>query len=136
MPVYLISPFLGGVGWYLDFGGLAQGRFLWPFFMALFHKQNTAGENPLVRRVAQRGGDLCKTRPRGFKSLRNNFKFYPWFTRLPRQPSPRWPWGLYHSHELPPSPPPGQRANCPIPPRWTVRRALGEVHIPRSPDWL
>jgi hypothetical protein len=26
--------------------------------MALFHKQNSAGENPLVRRVAQRGEDL------------------------------------------------------------------------------
>jgi hypothetical protein len=26
-----------------------------------------------------------------FYPCRNNFKFCPWFTRLPRQPSPRWP---------------------------------------------
>jgi hypothetical protein len=54
--------------------------------MALFHKQNSAGEKPLVRRVAQRGGGgLFKTRlrGRGFKSRRNNFKFYPLLTRLP-----------------------------------------------------
>ena len=31
--------------------------------MALFHKQNSAGEKPLVRRVAQRGGAYVK---RGF----------------------------------------------------------------------
>jgi hypothetical protein len=31
--------------------GLGSGAFFWPFFMTLFHKQNSAGENPLVRRV-------------------------------------------------------------------------------------
>jgi hypothetical protein len=61
----------------LLFGGLAQGLFFWPYFMALFHKQNSPGKNPQGRRVAQRGGGLCKTRSRGFKSRCNNFKFYP-----------------------------------------------------------
>jgi hypothetical protein len=52
--------------------------------MAFFHKQNSAGENPLVRRMAQeRGEDLCKTRPRGFKfkPSRNNFNSCP-FTQI------------------------------------------------------
>jgi hypothetical protein len=97
------------------FGDLVQGAFLLAPFMALFHKQNSAGENPFVRRVAQRGGGLCKTRLRGFKSRRNNFKFYTWFTRLPVYPNSRARAGRRaYSHELPPSPPHGQRTNCPI----------------------
>jgi hypothetical protein len=37
--------------------GAWLGAFVWPFFMTLFNKQNSAGENPLVRRVARgRGG--------------------------------------------------------------------------------
>jgi hypothetical protein len=53
--------------WRLGSGG--RGLFLSAPFMALFHKQNSAGENPLVRHVAQRGGDLCKTRLRGFNQV-------------------------------------------------------------------
>jgi hypothetical protein len=73
VPVFLIFLiFWGGGVWYLElekiapgpdppFWDLAQGAwaFLLAHFMALFYKQNSAGENPLVRRVAQRGGDLC-----------------------------------------------------------------------------
>ena len=68
-------------------GAWIRGFFLALFFMALFHKQNPASVNQFVRRVAQRGEGLCKTRPRGFKSRR---KFYPRFARLSRQPSPHW----------------------------------------------
>jgi hypothetical protein len=37
----------------LSMGAWLRGLFFWPFFMALFHKQNSAGENPLVRRMAR-----------------------------------------------------------------------------------
>ena len=42
---------------------LGSGAFVWrlfTFFMALFNKHNSAGENPLARRVAQRGGAYVK----------------------------------------------------------------------------
>jgi hypothetical protein len=73
VPVFCISSyfpfFWGGVGVlreksplglalsissYFPFWGLGSGAIFLALFMALFHKQNSAGENPLVRRVAQR----------------------------------------------------------------------------------
>jgi hypothetical protein len=79
VPVFLFSYFFGGGGvqhgkWYLHreksplglaplLGTWLRGlAFLLAPFMALFHQPNSAGENPLVRRVAHRGEDLCKTR--------------------------------------------------------------------------
>ena len=124
VPVFLIFLFFGGGGaWYLEknrpwacppFWDLAQGAFLLAPFMALFHKQNSAGENPLVRRVAQRGGDLClcKTRLRGSSPaaiILNSTH------GLPVCPDSRARAGRrVYSHELPPLPPRGQRTNCPI----------------------
>jgi hypothetical protein len=96
----------------MPFGDLAQGAFFLAPFMALFHKQNSAGEKPLVRRVAQRGGAYVK---RGFVGSSPAAIILNITYGLAVYPDSRARAGRrVYSHELPPSPPHGQRTNCPI----------------------
>ena len=87
------------------------------------HKQKSASVNPFARRVAQRGEGLCKTRLRGFKSRRKFYSTAPVVYPFTQAAEPALAVG-FMCHEL------GQRTinNFPSP------SALGEVHIPRSPE--
>jgi hypothetical protein len=79
--------------------------------MVLFHTQNSAGETPLVRRVAQRGEDSC----RGLVGSSPAAIILNCTHGLPVYPDSRARAGRgVYSHELPPSLPHGQRTNCPI----------------------